>query len=151
MNSDDEVTQRGSAVFVSGLAAPETPRLMADRSWLIVEMAPPRGGVTHISQDGSDVRAIAATGMPNGLVVNSEDRILVAETHPHPGLYEVTMDGAVSLLADSCGSDQFLLPNDLCFGPDGALYMTDSGMQVSVTRLSWRSRKLFSSAGERSR
>jgi len=131
MNDERKVGEGGSATFVSGLAAPETPRLMADGSWLIVEMAPPRGGVTHISQDGATVRPIAATGTPNGLVVNSQDRILVAETHPHPGLYEVTMDGTVTLLADSCGLDPFLLPNDVCFGPDGALYMTDSGMLMS--------------------
>lgn len=26
------------------------------------------------------------------------------------------------------GADRFLFPNDLCFGPNGLLYMTDSGM-----------------------
>ncbi len=118
-------------IFAAGLHAPETPRLMADKSWLIVEMAPPRGGVTHISADGKTVRPVATTGTPNGLVVNSQGRILVAETHPNPGLYEVAMEGTVTLLANTCGASPFLLPNDLCFGPDGALYMTDSGMLMS--------------------
>lgn len=118
-------------IFATGLYAPETPRRMSDDTWLVVEMAPPGGGVAHISRDGSTIRRIAETGTPNGLTINSEDRIFVAETHPRPGLFEVTMGGAVIELANAAGDDSFLLPNDLCFGPDGAMYMTDSGITMA--------------------
>jgi gluconolactonase len=38
------------------------------------------------------------------------------------------MDGATRIVATGCQGEPFLFPNDLCFGPDGALYVTDSGV-----------------------
>lgn len=118
-------------IFATGLGAPETPRLMQDKSWLCVEMAPHRGGVTHISPDGKTIRLVARTGTPNGLAVDKDGVIWVAETYPHPSLMRVTMDGAAEVYMDECNGDRFLLPNDLCFGPDGSLYLTDSGILMS--------------------
>ena len=116
-------------VFVKGLGAPETPRLAADGSWLLVEMASHRGCVTHVSADGQHVRRIVRTGRPNGLVIGHDGVIWVAETHPEPALLRVTMEGDAEVFLDACEDKPFLFPNDLCFGPDGALYMTDSGIR----------------------
>ncbi len=118
-------------IFVTGLGAPETPRVLKDRSWLCVEMAPHRGGVTHISADGKTIRLIAKTGTPNGLMIDKNQVIWVAETHPHPSLMRVTMGGKAEVYLDSCNGEPFLLPNDLCFAPNGLLYMTDSGIRMS--------------------
>ena len=115
-------------IFVDGLGAPETPRLRADGSWMCVEMAPDRGGVTHISADGKDVRLVARTGCPNGLCVGANGIAWVAETHPHPSLMRVTLDGEAKVFMDRAGDRPFLLPNDLCFSEAGFLYMTDSGI-----------------------
>jgi gluconolactonase len=116
-------------VFATGLGAPETPRLLDDKSWLCVEMAPNRGGVTHISADGQDIKFIAKTGTPNGCLPDKDGNIWVAETWPHPSLMRVTMDGTAEVYMDtSDDGKKFLLPNDLCFAPSGLLYMTDSGM-----------------------
>ena len=118
-------------IFVKDLGAPETPRLLQDKSWVCVEMAPHRGGVTHISADGKNVRLVAKTGTPNGCLPDKDGNIWVAETHPHPSLMRVTLDGTAEVYMDEAEGKKFLLPNDLCFTPDGTLYMTDSGMLMS--------------------
>jgi gluconolactonase len=117
-------------IFVSGLGAPETPRLRTDGSWMCVEGAPARGSVTHISVDGQTIRRIARTGCPNGLCIDRRGDAWVAETNPHPSLMRVSLDGSAEIVLDRCGGQMFLLPNDLCFSQAGLLYMTDSGIRM---------------------
>jgi len=40
------------------------------------------------------------------------------------------MEGKAEVVATNCDGEPFLFPNDLCFGPDGTLYLTDSGILV---------------------
>ena len=40
------------------------------------------------------------------------------------------MEGECEVVATECGDESFLFPNDLCFGPDGVLYLTDSGVRI---------------------
>jgi gluconolactonase len=40
------------------------------------------------------------------------------------------MDGISEVVATGCDGEPFLFPNDLCFGLDGAIYMTDSGVEI---------------------
>lgn len=119
-------------IFVKGLGAPETPRLLpTDKSWLCVEMAPPRSGVTHISRDGRDVSAIARTGLPQGLAPDHDGAIWVLNEDPTASLMRVTLEGQVEVFMDEVEGKAMLLSNDLCFGPDGRLYVTDSGMTMA--------------------
>ena len=116
-------------IFAENLSVPEGPVLLSDGSFLCVEMGPDRGCVTHISPDGKTKRVIAKTGRPNGLAVDKDGGIWVAESmKPAPSLQRVTMDGEVEVFLTECDGEPFLFPNDLAFGPDGALYMTDSGI-----------------------
>ena len=69
---------------------------------------------------------IARTGGPNGLAVDREGHIWAADCKV-PSLLRVTLDGKVETIVTACGDEAFLFPNDLCFGPDGGLYLTDSG------------------------
>jgi gluconolactonase len=117
-------------IFVSGLGAPETPRLRADGAWMCVEGTPDRGCVTLISADGRQVTRIARTGCPNGLCIDHNGDAWVAETNPHPCLMRVSLDGSSEIVLDRCGGKLFLLPNDLCLSNTGMLYMTDSGIRM---------------------
>lgn len=116
-------------VFADGLSAPEGPVALPDDTWLIVEGGAERGCITHISRDGRTKRVIRKTGRPNGLAVDSHGAIWVAESST-PSLLRVTMDGKAETVATECSGEPFLFPNDLCFGPDGGLYMTDSGVLI---------------------
>lgn len=115
-------------VFAENLNEPEAPVLLPDGSWLVVEMGPEKGSITHISADGKSQRIIAKTGRPNGLAVDKQGVIWVAESINPPSLLKVTMDGDVEVFLKEYRGAPFLFPNDLAFGPDGALYMTDSGV-----------------------
>jgi gluconolactonase len=116
-------------IFAGGLSAPEGPVALPDGTWLIVEGGAERGCVTHISADGQTRRVIKKTGRPNGLAVDSHGVIWVAESKT-PSLVRLTMDGNTEVVATNCDGEAFLFPNDLCFGPDGAIYLTDSGVVI---------------------
>jgi gluconolactonase len=116
-----------SMIFARDLGDPEGPVALPDGTWLVVEGTADRGCVTHISADGKTKRAIAKTGLPNGLAVDRHGVIWVAESK-EPSLVRLTMDGKSEVVATGCEGEPFLFPNDLCFGPDGALYLTDSGI-----------------------
>jgi gluconolactonase len=114
-------------IFAENLGVPEGPVVLDDGRWLVVEMAPERGCVTLLDQDGRMGRVIARTGRPNGLAVDSDGTIWVAESR-EPSLIRLDMDGRSEVVLTTCDGEPFLFPNDLCFGPDGNLYMTDSGL-----------------------
>jgi gluconolactonase len=116
-------------IFATGLSAPEGPVVLDDGSWLIVEGGKERGCVTRISPDGLSKQIIAVTGRPNGLAVDAAGTIWVAESKT-PSLVRLTLSGDTQVIAAHCEGEPFLFPNDLCFGPDAALYMTDSGVLI---------------------
>jgi len=118
-------------IFARDLSTPEAPVLLKDRSWLVVEMGLERGCVTHISADGRGKRMLAKTGRPNGLALDRDGVIWVAESLNPPSLIRLTMDGKAEVAVTECDGESFLFPNDLAFGPDGAIYMTDSGIALA--------------------
>jgi len=125
-------------IFVGDLKNPEGPVRLPDGNWALVEMHPDRGWVLYLSADGKSRRVIARTGRPNGLTIDRNGVLWVAESVNPPSLLRMTLDGKFEIFARGESPDQpFLFPNDLVFGPDGYLYMTDSGIRI----VDWRALK----------
>jgi gluconolactonase len=116
-------------IFARDLQNPEGPVALPDGTWLIVEGGAQRGCVSHLSANGQKRREIKKTGRPNGLAVGADGVVWVAESK-YPSLLKMTMSGQCDVVATACDGEAFLFPNDLCFGPDGAIYMTDSGVNI---------------------
>lgn len=122
-------------IFASDLSIPEGPVPLPDGSWLVVEMGPDRGCVSRLTDRGRTRTPLARTGRPNGLAVDETGAIWVAESGP-PSLLRMEFDGTVETVLDRAVDGPFLFPNDLCFGPDGLLYFTDSGIRfLDFTRV----------------
>lgn len=112
-------------VFRKDVANPEGPVATKNGDWFITEMN--RGIVSRVSSDGQESTVIVRTGRPNGLALDLKEQLWIAESK-HPSLMRLDVDGELSVV--SMGTEQypFLWPNDLCCGPDGWIYMTDSGV-----------------------
>jgi gluconolactonase len=117
-------------VFAAGLGEPETPVLLDDGRWAVVEMDPDVCTVTAIAPDGSSREVLAITDRPNGVAFDPQGRMWVAINSPVPRLVRLSADGRVEASVTHLDGVRLLLPNDLCFGPDGRLWMTDSGIAL---------------------
>lgn len=117
-------------VFASGIGAPEGPVSLPDGGMYVTEMSAATLCVTRLDAQGQR-RVITRTGgRPNGLAVDGDGMIWIAEAGQR-ALVCITPDGReLSRLEGSGDGERFLFPNDLAFGPNGLLYMTDSGMAV---------------------
>jgi gluconolactonase len=116
-----------SRVLAADLSDPEAPVLLPDGRWAIVEMSPDTGCVTIIDPKDRSKQVLAKTGRPNGLAIDAEGDLWIANSVP-PSLMRLDFAGNLEVVTRGSESLPFLWPNDLCFGPDGAIYMTDSGV-----------------------
>lgn len=81
-----------------------------------------------------------APGFVLGVAVDGGGRIVACVTGEHAGVYVVAPDGEVRPVLQEVKGEPLLFPNYPAFGPDGTLYVTDSGPwgehRGSIVRLS---------------
>jgi gluconolactonase len=111
----------------SGVNGPEGPVCLPDGSWIITEMG--SGFVSRVSADGRTHREIAYTGRPSGAAFRSDGSLYIADSKQRAVL-QLTLDGTTRIISKGSPDLPFLWPNDLCFGPDGCIYLTDSGALI---------------------
>jgi gluconolactonase len=116
-------------IVCDDLAAPEAPLALGDGTWLVAELELARGTVAQVLADGTR-REVVWTGRPNGLARTADGTIWCAETLT-PSIVTITLDGGKETVLTHAGDTPLLWPNDLAVGPDGALYITDSGALIS--------------------
>jgi gluconolactonase len=102
----------------------EGPACAADGSLLVVDI--PFGRVFRIEPGGTWQTIYAYEGWPNGMKLLPDGRLLVAD-HRRGLLRIDPRQGTSEVLADRLSDRPLLGLNDLAFGPDGALYLTDQG------------------------
>ena len=118
-------------IFARDVSNPEGPVSLPDGRWMVTEMD--RGVISTISADGASRTVIVHTGRPNGLAIDGSENLWVAESQ-FPALLKMSMSGKSTHISRGTVDLPFLWPNDLCFGPDGAIYMTDSGILLEEMR-----------------
>lgn len=129
-------------VLATGLIFPEGPVATGEGAVAVVEMQ--GGSVARVAADGTVTRVEGLGGGPNGAARGASGALYVANNgglsartdgkgywwapEPFDGrVQRVDPDGTVTTVADNLPGPAPHRPNDLCFGPDGRLYVTDSG------------------------
>jgi gluconolactonase len=134
--------RKSVTVLAEGIGQPEGPMVLPDGR--IVFTNTYRGEI--VAWDAArGVRPYAHTGgAPNSCLLGADGLVYIAncptagswvapDVRP-PCIQRATSDGRVEIVATHADGVRLDGPNDLCFGPDGRLYFTDSGDYALATK-----------------
>ena len=115
-------------VLASDLGATEGPVFGTTGDIFVTSMD--RGHLYKLSRDGDASRVVNTGGGPNGLTEGLDGNLYIAQNGGHgPWHVRPSGTGGVQVLNPdgrlAWVTQDLVSPNDLCFGPDGALYVTD--------------------------
>jgi gluconolactonase len=137
MEGDVTVRWPEPRVLATDLGFPEGPVYLGDGAVAFTEI---RGACVSKYADGETSLVAKTGGGANGATVDTDGAIWVANNggislgpggywfHDEPidgRVQRVTMDGECADVSGDLPGDAPHRPNDICFGPDGALYFTD--------------------------
>jgi gluconolactonase len=126
-------------VVAKGLRFPEGPTLLDDGSIAVAEMQ--GESVSVVSQDGATRVLGDCGGGPNGTALGADGAVYVANNgglsagargywhapREFDGCVQrIDPSGQVTTVSPALPGPTPHRPNDICFGPDGTLYVTDS-------------------------
>lgn len=117
------------SIFADDIGAPEGPVARPDGSLYVTEMASGRQCITRVERGGARSIVYETGGRPNGLALDGDDNLWIAEAGLR-ALLCVAPDGREILRIEEHDGTRFRFPNDLAFGPNGLLYLTDSGLPL---------------------
>jgi gluconolactonase len=130
------MTILSAAVVAESLGFPEGPLVLGPSRVAFVELY--RASI-NVFEEGV-IRTLAVVGgCPNGLALGPDGRIYFTQNSggggwyqcpdpKAPGIYALDpANASVEQVTTRTGGEPLRQPNDLCFGPDGALWFTDPG------------------------
>lgn len=116
-------------LIATGIGAPEGPVSLPDGAMYVTEMSAAASCITRLDWQGRRTVIKKTGGRPNGLTTDGDGLLWIAEAGLR-AIICIAPDGREILRIEGDGDERFRFPNDLAFGPDGHLYLTDSGLPV---------------------
>jgi len=122
--------------LASGLGFPEGPTVLGDGRIVLCDG---NTGELLAYQDGNISLFADTGGSPWGTYLGTDGKLYVnqggdvpgsGDFSAVPGIQRVSMDGSVEFLFSAVGGYTLAGPNQSAFGPDGRLWITDSGTEL---------------------
>ena len=139
-----DIRMRDQHVLGDGLGFTEGCTITPTGEVVVVSID--QGRVFRIDGEGAHVLALLGGG-PNGATCDADGSIYIAQNggdwgrNPHPRRRDPGVTGGIVKISPD-GSWRWLTripaPNDLCFGPDGLLYVTDPTRRRTDEGRLWR-------------